>query len=74
MATSAAKKTPETVGERVQRLRKARGLTQEELGEAIQVTKGQVSRIESGDTSLTLARLPLLAKALGVKQSELLES
>src|SRR5919202_4495760 len=69
--TSVAKRAPRvgpperTLGERVRRLRNARGLTQSELGES-RVTKEYISQIETGKTRPTPQMLEWLAERLGV--------
>jgi transcriptional regulator with XRE-family HTH domain len=69
----------ETVGERIRRLRKTAGLTQEQLANALGVTKGAIShyehdmRVPGGrDLALVSSRLLKLAGALGVTTDELL--
>jgi RNA polymerase sigma-70 factor, ECF subfamily len=62
----------DTYGQRLARLRAARGLSQRELAEAAEVTAGYLSRIERGDRpppSLTVARS--LARHLGVSENDL---
>jgi tetratricopeptide (TPR) repeat protein len=53
------------LGDRVRRLRNARGLTQSELGES-RVTKEYISQIETGKTRPTPQMLEWLAERLGV--------
>jgi transcriptional regulator with XRE-family HTH domain len=55
----------ETVGERIRRLRRRRGLTQRQL-EAPGVGFAYISRIESGARNPSLAVLRILARRLGV--------
>lgn len=55
----------ESVGQRVRRLRLARGLTQRQLA-APGVSNAYVSRIESGDRAPSLRVLRILARRLGV--------
>src|SRR5213076_1976274 len=54
-----------SLGERVRRLRNARGLTQTELAEA-RVSKEYISQIETGKTRPTSQTLEWLADRLGV--------
>ena len=69
--TSVAELTPpaappeRTLGDRVRRLRNARGLTQTELAES-RVTKEYISQIETGKTRPTPQTLAWLAERLGV--------
>ena len=55
------------LGEKVKRLRKERGLTQEELGDAIGVQKAAINKYETGIVvNLKRKTIDSLAKALGV--------
>lgn len=56
----------------IRSLRKARGLTQESLAEAIGRTKSVVSRLEDGTTRLDLEIAQKVADALGVSLAEVL--
>lgn len=67
-------KKPAGLGARVEKRRHELGLTQEQLGARIKVTKGQVSRIESGQSTPSLATLRLLSKALRLTSSDLLDA
>lgn len=59
-----------TIGERISELRKKRGLTQEQLGDAVGVSAQAVSKWENGGGP-DLAILPFLADKLGVTIDEL---
>lgn len=61
------------IGERVRKARKAKGLTQEQLAEAIDKTVETVSNIERGVKLPGLASLEEIRKALDVKLSELID-
>jgi len=56
----------------VRKLREARGLTQEELAERAEVSATYVGFVERGDNVPTLTIILQIAKALGVRPSELL--
>jgi transcriptional regulator with XRE-family HTH domain len=58
--------TKELLGARIKEIRKARGLTQEQLAEMIDVEQKHVSRIESGKNYPTIGRLQKIAVALNV--------
>lgn len=60
-------------GEQVRRLRKARGLSQEELAELADMHRNYIGGIERGERNVALLNILRLAKALGVSLSELLE-
>jgi transcriptional regulator with XRE-family HTH domain len=53
--------------------RKAKGLTQAQLAEQMDIEKETVSRIETGHIAPTLARLAQIAKLLGCEISDLLK-
>jgi len=62
----------ESFGERIERLRKARGLTQEELAQKIRVTQRVIAYYEGETEHLPANLLVPLAKALRVSLEELL--
>ena len=57
---------PGTAGIIIQKLRLARGWTQEDLAEAAGLSKGTISGIEGGSSGFSKDSLPKLANALGV--------
>lgn len=59
-------KTKELLGARIREIRKARGLTQEQLAELVDVEQKHVSRIELGKNYPTIGRLEKMATALKV--------
>ncbi|GIF17563.1 Zn-dependent peptidase ImmA (M78 family)/transcriptional regulator with XRE-family HTH domain [Actinoplanes tereljensis] len=61
-----------TVGARIAELRAARGLTGTELGEALGLTKSQVSKIENGTRKLDVGELAVIADVLQVTLAEVL--
>ena len=61
------------VGRRVRNLRKQRGMTQEKLARNSHIGVKYLSRIERGDTNITVRLLSQLAGALEVELFELLE-
>jgi transcriptional regulator with XRE-family HTH domain len=58
------------IGETLRRLRKDRGLTLDQLGEAAQLGRGQLSRIENGHQEATLTTLTKVLVAQGVSRRE----
>ncbi|WP_445172465.1 helix-turn-helix domain-containing protein [Microcoleus sp.] len=60
-------------GAQVRKLRKARGLSQEELAELAELHRNYIGGIERGERNVALLNIVRLAKALGVSLSELLE-
>jgi len=59
------------MGERIAQLRKARGLTQTQLAEALGVKQQTLQGYEAGSRRIPVAALPLLAKTLEVSLEEL---
>ena len=57
---------------RVKKLRKQKRLNQQELGEAIGLTQGTISFIESGKRATTIENLILLAQFFNVSADYLL--
>lgn len=71
--TARRKKAPEeTFGERLARLRKARGYTQTELGEMVGVSQRMMTYYERAADHPPAYLLPKLAQALGVTADQLL--
>lgn len=62
------------LGEKILDLRKKRGLSQEQLGEKINVTRQTISNWELGETSPNPEQLKLLSKVLNVSIDELLDN
>lgn len=57
-------------GRNVARIRKEKGLTQEELAEMTGIDKGYISQIENGRRGLTTEKRAAFAEALGVDIQE----
>lgn len=62
----------ETMGSRISRLRKGKGLSQEMLAEKLGVSSQAVSKWETGQSCPDISLLPSLAKLLDVTVDELL--
>ena len=62
----------EAVAQRIQEVRKRKGITQEGLAERAHIDRAHMFRIESGKVSITLATLEAVAAALGVRPKDLL--
>lgn len=60
------------LGETIYRLRKSRKITQEQLGEFIGVSKGAISKWESGVSYPDIELLPILARFFDISIDELL--
>jgi transcriptional regulator with XRE-family HTH domain len=61
----------ELVGNRIREIRLERGLTQEEVGEAVGVSYSYIGRIERGQKNISLQTLSKIAHALNVSESDL---
>jgi DNA-binding XRE family transcriptional regulator len=57
----------EILGEKVKQFRKQQHLTQEDLGKLIGVQKAQISKIEKGKSSATIATITKIFRALKAK-------
>lgn len=60
------------IGQRIKRMRKARGLSQEQLAEFTEISTVHMSHIETGNTKLSLPVLVAIADALEVRVDSLL--
>lgn len=57
----------ELIGDMIQKARKDRNLTQEQLGELIGVKKAQISRLENNTGNVTMETVMKVFKALNAK-------
>ncbi|HEV2148321.1 MAG TPA: helix-turn-helix transcriptional regulator [Longimicrobiaceae bacterium] len=64
---------PHVLASNVYRFRKERGLTQEQLAEAVGVRQPRIAEVERGDANPRLSTLAKLAFALGVPVASLLD-
>lgn len=62
------------LGENILKLRKQRGLSQEQLGEQVDVTRQTISNWELGETTPNPEQLKLLSKVLNVSVDELIDN
>ncbi len=62
------------LGEKILELRKKQGLSQEQLGEKVNVTRQTISNWELNETAPNPKQLKLLSKALNVSIDELLDN
>lgn len=60
------------IGQRIRKIRRAHGLSQEELSEKVNISTTHMSHIETGNTKLSLPVLVDIAKALEVRTDDLL--
>ena len=68
MAKTLAKKS---FGRIVKRIRKEQGITQEQLGELVGVHRTYIGAVERGEKSVSVDNIARIAKALGVRSSDL---
>lgn len=64
--------TRSTLGEKLYKARRARGLTQEHLGELVGLSKRMIAHYETGSKAMTVESLQKIAAILGVTVSQLL--
>ena len=62
------------IGQKIRKIRKAHGLSQEELAERIGISTTHMSHIETGNTKLSLQVFVDIAAALEVRTDELLDT
>ena len=60
------------IGQRIRKIRKAHGLSQEELAEKVGISTTHMSHIETGNTKLSLPVLVSVASVLEVQTDDLL--
>ena len=60
------------IGQRIRKYRKRKGLSQEQLAEAVNISVTHMSHIETGNTKLSLPVLAALARVLQVACDDLL--
>ena len=60
------------IGQKIRKIRKAHGLSQEELAEKVNISTTHMSHIETGKTKLALPTIVKIANALSVSTDELL--
>lgn len=59
------------IGLQIRKIREEKKLSLEELGKRIGITKGYMSKLETGQKPINLKNLHLIANALGVDVTEL---
>ena len=61
------------VGETIRRIRRKKGITQEQLADMAGINRTHMYRIENGHVQMTIGTLVLIAEALQVRARDLLE-
>lgn len=62
------------IGEKIRKVREAKGLSQKEISTMVNMDQSQYSKIENDKTDPTTSTLEKIAKALGIDVSELFVS
>ena len=62
------------IGQKIRKIRKAHGLSQEELAEKVNISTTHMSHIETGNTKLSLLVFVDIAAALEVRTDDLLDT
>lgn len=62
------------IGQKIRKIRKAHGLSQEELAEKVNISTTHMSHIETGNTKLSLPVFVDIATALEVRTDDLLDN
>lgn len=60
-----------SIGEKIRKVREAKGLKQEAVADELGMTQSAFSKIERGESDITFSRLDDIAKTLGMTASEL---
>lgn len=71
MATGNLSQNDISIAKRIRRLRKQKGLTQEQLAEKTHVSTTHIGLVETGKRRASLKTLQRIASALGVKLKDL---
>ncbi|MFT5821531.1 MAG: transcriptional regulator with XRE-family HTH domain [Crocinitomix sp.] len=64
---------PEEVGDNIRKMREEKGLTQTELANKILSDRQYLYKIETGKVGLSVVKLAVIATALGVEITDLLD-
>lgn len=63
----------QNVAARIRAARKGRGISQRDLARAVGVAQSTLSRIERGKRRVSVDRLVAIARALGVRPSDMMD-
>lgn len=64
--------TPKQMGARIRRLRKARGMSQQDVADKARLTRVFITRLEAGQQDPSLSTINAIAQALNVSAAELM--
>jgi transcriptional regulator with XRE-family HTH domain len=62
--------TTKVFGPAIKYIRKAKGISQDDLAVFIEISPSHLHRVENGERTLSAKLVPLIAQRLGVKESE----
>ena len=57
----------------LKKIRKAKGITQDDLGAIDGISRSTIGMLETGKTDITLSKIKIIADTLGVQPKELLD-
>lgn len=66
-------KSLELLGRKIRKLRQEKGLSQEEFAHIADIDRSYIGQIERGERNIAFSNILKVAKALGVKLSDLTE-
>lgn len=59
------------LGDNIKRIREEKGMSQGDISRALNMDRGYISRVESGQKNPTISNIEKIAKALGVSPDKL---
>ena len=65
--------TPKQMGSRIRRLRKAKGMSQQDIADKARLTRVFITRVEAGQQDPSLSTINAIARALDVSAAELMK-
>ena len=65
--------TPKQMGARIRRLRKAKGMSQQDVADKAGLTRVFITRVEAGQQDPSLSTINAIARALDVSAAELMK-
>jgi transcriptional regulator with XRE-family HTH domain len=65
--------TPKQMGARIRRLRKAKGMSQQDVADKARLTRVFITRVEAGQQDPSLSTINAIARALDVSAAELMK-
>ena len=68
-----SEKSLELLGRKIRKLRQEKGLSQEEFAHSADIDRSYIGQIERGERNIAFSNILKIARALGVKVSDLTE-